>query len=109
MKPLEKKFGNKFIDKEDEQFNVGPPVQTPEKRATANTTVDAKREVTLNASLIAKEKKRSTKPKKKKQSNKEMLVMKNQDLNPLDENFQLKDPTKRPDRYVMELGLSFYD
>ncbi|MFS7894011.1 hypothetical protein Hanom_Chr00s001384g01681041 [Helianthus anomalus] len=38
-----------------------------------------------------------------------MLVMKNQDMNPLDENFQLKDPTKRPDRYVMELGSSFYD
>ncbi|KAJ0570236.1 hypothetical protein HanHA300_Chr05g0175751 [Helianthus annuus] len=38
-----------------------------------------------------------------------MLVMKNQDLNPLDENFQLKYPTKRPDRYVMELGSSFYD
>ncbi|MFS8008279.1 hypothetical protein Hanom_Chr14g01270811 [Helianthus anomalus] len=35
----------------------------------------------------------------KKQSNKQILVMKYQDLNPLDENFQLKDPTKRPDRY----------
>ncbi|MFS7936540.1 hypothetical protein Hanom_Chr05g00416771 [Helianthus anomalus] len=38
-----------------------------------------------------------------------MLVMKNQDLNPLDENFQLNDPTKRPDRYVMELRSSYYD
>ncbi|MFS8008261.1 hypothetical protein Hanom_Chr14g01270591 [Helianthus anomalus] len=38
-----------------------------------------------------------------------MLVMKNRDLNPLDENFQLKDPIKRPDIYVMELGSSFYD
>ncbi|KAJ0804369.1 hypothetical protein HanPI659440_Chr02g0037241 [Helianthus annuus] len=35
--------------------------------------------------------------------------MKNQDLNPLDENFQLKDPTKRPDKLVMELGSSHYD
>ncbi|MFS7986617.1 hypothetical protein Hanom_Chr11g01012451 [Helianthus anomalus] len=35
--------------------------------------------------------------------------MKNQDLNPLDENFQLKDPTKRPERLVMELGSSHYD
>ncbi|KAJ0481653.1 hypothetical protein HanIR_Chr13g0644981 [Helianthus annuus] len=38
-----------------------------------------------------------------------MLVMKNQDMNPLDENFQLKDPTKQSGRYVMELGLSHYD
>ncbi|MFS8007691.1 hypothetical protein Hanom_Chr14g01264041 [Helianthus anomalus] len=38
-----------------------------------------------------------------------MLVMKNHDMNPLDENFQQKDPTKRPDRYVMELGSSYYD
>ncbi|MFS8021362.1 hypothetical protein Hanom_Chr16g01426541 [Helianthus anomalus] len=35
--------------------------------------------------------------------------MKNQALNPLDENFQLKDPTKRPDILVMELGSSHYD
>ncbi|MFS7949334.1 hypothetical protein Hanom_Chr06g00570361 [Helianthus anomalus] len=38
-----------------------------------------------------------------------MIMMKNQDLNPLDENFQLKDPTKRADRFVMELGSSHYD
>ncbi|KAJ0726026.1 hypothetical protein HanPI659440_Chr12g0465591 [Helianthus annuus] len=84
-------------------------MQTPEERAAANATIDAKREAAINAYLTAKPKKRSRKPKKKKQSNKEMLVMNNQDLNPLDENFQLKDPTKRPDRYVMELGSSFYD
>ncbi|MFS8035219.1 hypothetical protein Hanom_Chr17g01590491 [Helianthus anomalus] len=35
--------------------------------------------------------------------------MKNQDMNPLDKNFQIKDPTKRPDRFVMELGSSHYD
>ncbi|KAJ0786353.1 hypothetical protein HanOQP8_Chr02g0054471 [Helianthus annuus] len=35
--------------------------------------------------------------------------MKNQDPNPLDENFQLKDPTKRSDKLVMELGSSHYD
>ncbi|KAJ0749929.1 hypothetical protein HanPSC8_Chr05g0203131 [Helianthus annuus] len=35
--------------------------------------------------------------------------MRNQDLNPLDENFQLKDPTQRPDRLVMELGSSHYN
>ncbi|MFS7912409.1 hypothetical protein Hanom_Chr02g00129631 [Helianthus anomalus] len=35
--------------------------------------------------------------------------MKNQDVNHLDENFQLKDPTKRPDRLVMELVSSHYD
>ncbi|MFS7946482.1 hypothetical protein Hanom_Chr06g00536801 [Helianthus anomalus] len=35
--------------------------------------------------------------------------MKNQDMNPLHENFQLKDPTNRPDRLVMELGSSHYD
>ncbi|MFS7929310.1 hypothetical protein Hanom_Chr04g00331011 [Helianthus anomalus] len=38
-----------------------------------------------------------------------MLVMKNQDMNLLDENFQLKDPTQKSDRYVLELGLSHYD
>ncbi|MFS7999279.1 hypothetical protein Hanom_Chr12g01164181 [Helianthus anomalus] len=37
-----------------------------------------------------------------------MLAMKNQDMNPLDENFQLKDPTKRPDKFVMELGSNHY-
>ncbi|MFS7948119.1 hypothetical protein Hanom_Chr06g00556211 [Helianthus anomalus] len=35
--------------------------------------------------------------------------MKNQDMNPLDENFQLKDPSQRPERLVMELGSSHYD
>ncbi|MFS7912495.1 hypothetical protein Hanom_Chr02g00130611 [Helianthus anomalus] len=30
-------------------------------------------------------------------------------MNPLDENFQLKNPMKRSDRYVMELGSSHYD
>ncbi|KAM0063148.1 hypothetical protein Hdeb2414_s0003g00087671 [Helianthus debilis subsp. tardiflorus] len=106
---LEKKFGNEFVSKEDEQFHVGRPEQTPEERAAANAAAEAEREAALNAYLDDKPKKRSSKPKKKKQRNKQMLVMKNQDLNPLDENFQLKDPTKRPDRYVMELGSSFYD
>ncbi|MFS7984983.1 hypothetical protein Hanom_Chr11g00993021 [Helianthus anomalus] len=38
-----------------------------------------------------------------------MLIMENQDVNPLDENFQPKDLTKTSDRYVMELGASHYD
>ncbi|KAJ0618633.1 hypothetical protein HanHA89_Chr02g0055671 [Helianthus annuus] len=95
--------------KEDEQFNVGRPEQTPEERAAAHAAVEAEREAALEAYLATKPKKRSSKPKKQKQSNKQMLVMKNQDMNPLYENFQLKDPTKRPDRYVIGLGLSFYD
>ncbi|KAF5773902.1 hypothetical protein HanRHA438_Chr13g0604711 [Helianthus annuus] len=102
---LEKKFGNEFIDKEDEQFKVGRPVQTPEERAAVN----AEHEAGLNAYLAAEPKKKSSKKLKKKQSNKLMLVMKNQDMNPLDENFQLKDPKKRPDRFVMELGSIHYD
>ncbi|KAJ0560352.1 hypothetical protein HanHA300_Chr06g0210481 [Helianthus annuus] len=106
---LEKKFGNEFVDKEDEQFHVDRTEQTPEQRAATNAVAATEREAALNAYLPAKPKKRSSKPKKKKQSSKQMLVMKNQDLNPLDENFQLKGPTKRPDRYVMELGSSFYD
>ncbi|KAJ0668513.1 hypothetical protein HanPI659440_Chr17g0690211 [Helianthus annuus] len=106
---LEKEFRNKFVDKDDEQFYVGRTEQTPEQRATANAVADAEHEAALNAYFTAEPKKRSSKPKKKKQSNEQMLVMKNQDMNPLDENFQLKDPTKRPDRYVMELGSSFYD
>ncbi|MFS7967210.1 hypothetical protein Hanom_Chr09g00783111 [Helianthus anomalus] len=108
---LEKKFGNEFVDKEDEQFYVGGTEQTPEQRATAHVVSEAEREATLNADLAAESKKRSSKQKKKKQKQgtKQMLVMKNQDMNPLDEKFQLKDPTKRLDRYVMELGLRFYD
>ncbi|MFS7946755.1 hypothetical protein Hanom_Chr06g00540041 [Helianthus anomalus] len=35
--------------------------------------------------------------------------MKNQDVNPLDENFEPKDPTKKSNCYVMELGSSHYD
>ncbi|MFS7968813.1 hypothetical protein Hanom_Chr09g00801921 [Helianthus anomalus] len=38
-----------------------------------------------------------------------MLVMKNQYMNHVDENFQLKDPTKRPDKFVMELGSTRFD
>ncbi|MFS8002968.1 hypothetical protein Hanom_Chr13g01208341 [Helianthus anomalus] len=108
---LEKKFGNDFADKEDEQFYVGRTEQTPEQRAAAHATAETEHEAALEAYLAIKPKKRSSKPKKKKEkrSNKQMLVMKNQDLNPLDENFQLKDPTKRPDRLVMELGSSHYE
>ncbi|KAF5809061.1 hypothetical protein HanRHA438_Chr04g0162871 [Helianthus annuus] len=116
---LEKKFGNEFVDKEDEQFYVGRSEQTPEQRATAHVAAEAERAAALEAYLAAKPKKRSSKSKKRqekekqkekeKQSEKQLLVMKNQDMNPLDENFQLKDPTKRPDRLVMELGSSHYD
>ncbi|MFS7954097.1 hypothetical protein Hanom_Chr07g00626311 [Helianthus anomalus] len=100
---LEKKFGNEFTDKEDEQFYVGRTEPTPKQRATAHVVAEAEREAALNAYLAAEPKKRSGKPKKKKQKQgtKQILVMKNQDMNPLDENFQLKDPTKRPDIYVM--------
>ncbi|MFS7977593.1 hypothetical protein Hanom_Chr10g00905831 [Helianthus anomalus] len=108
---LEKKFWNEFADKEDEQFYIGRTEQTPEQRAAAHAAAEAEREAALEAYLAAKPKKRNTKPKKKheKQSSKKMLVMKNQDLNPLDENFQLNDPTKRPGRLVIELGSSHYD
>ncbi|MFS7964882.1 hypothetical protein Hanom_Chr08g00755591 [Helianthus anomalus] len=80
-------------------------------RAAAHAAAEAERAAALEAYLAAKPKKRSSKPKKKKekQSGKQLLVIKNQDLNPLGENFQLKDPTKRPDRLVMELGSSHYD
>ncbi|MFS7977596.1 hypothetical protein Hanom_Chr10g00905881 [Helianthus anomalus] len=108
---LEEKFWNEFADKEDEQFYVSRTEQIPEQRAAAHAAAEAEREAALEAYLAVKPKKRNTKPKKKheKQSSKKLLVMKNQDLNPLDENFQLNDPTKRPDRLVMELGSSHYD
>ncbi|MFS7999278.1 hypothetical protein Hanom_Chr12g01164171 [Helianthus anomalus] len=38
---LEKNFGSDFIDKEDEQFNVGRPEQTAEERATSRAATDA--------------------------------------------------------------------
>ncbi|KAF5813465.1 hypothetical protein HanXRQr2_Chr03g0098721 [Helianthus annuus] len=108
---LEKKFGNEFANKEDEQFYVGRTEQTREKRAAAHAAAETESEAALESYLASQPKKRSSKPKKKKekQSRKQLLVMKNQDLNPLDENFQLKDPTKRPDRLMMELGSSHYD
>ncbi|MFS7954477.1 hypothetical protein Hanom_Chr07g00630961 [Helianthus anomalus] len=101
---LEKKFGNEFVDKKDEQFYVGRP----------------ERAVALEAYLVANPKKRSSKSKKRReekepekeqdqQRKKQLLVMKNQDMNPLDENFQLKDPSTKPDRLVMELGSTYYD
>ncbi|MFS7929571.1 hypothetical protein Hanom_Chr04g00334061 [Helianthus anomalus] len=38
-----------------------------------------------------------------------MIMMKNQDLNPPDEKFQLKDPIKRPNRFVVKLGSSLFN
>ncbi|KAJ0726310.1 hypothetical protein HanPI659440_Chr12g0468831 [Helianthus annuus] len=101
---LEKKFGNEFVDKDDEQLNVGRQERTAEERAVADT----EHEAGLNAYLAVEPQKKRKKP-AKKQINKEMLVMKNQDMNPLDENFQLTDPTKRFDRYVIDLESSHYD
>ncbi|KAM0051868.1 hypothetical protein Hdeb2414_s0007g00241531 [Helianthus debilis subsp. tardiflorus] len=37
---LEKKFGNEFVDKEDEQFSVGRTEQTPEQRAAAHAAAE---------------------------------------------------------------------
>ncbi|KAF5783129.1 hypothetical protein HanXRQr2_Chr11g0504321 [Helianthus annuus] len=117
---LEKKFGGEFIDKEDEQFHVGRSEETPEQRAVAHAALEAERAAALEAYLAAKPKKLSSKLKKKreerrkekeqeKQRKTQLLVMKNQNMNPLDESFQLKDPSKIPDRLVMELGSSYYD
>ncbi|MFS7968296.1 hypothetical protein Hanom_Chr09g00795781 [Helianthus anomalus] len=105
---LEMKFGNEFVDKVDELLNVGRLEQTAEERAAVRSAADAEHEAGLNSYLGVEPKKKRKKP-TKKQSNKKMLVMKKQDMNLLDENFQLKDPTKRPDRYVMELGSSYYE
>ncbi|MFS7903623.1 hypothetical protein Hanom_Chr01g00026221 [Helianthus anomalus] len=69
-------------------------MQTPKERAAMNATPDAEHEAGLNAYLAAEPKKKSSKKPKKKQSNKQMI---------------LKDPTKRPDKYVIELGSSHYD
>ncbi|KAF5786292.1 hypothetical protein HanXRQr2_Chr10g0439101 [Helianthus annuus] len=117
---LEKKFGSEFVDKEDEQFHVGRSEETPEQRAAAHAALEAERAAALEAYLAAKPKKLSSRIKKKreerhkekeqeKQRKTQLLVMKNQNMNPLDENFQLKDPSKIPDRLVMELGSSYYD
>ncbi|MFS7919633.1 hypothetical protein Hanom_Chr03g00214981 [Helianthus anomalus] len=88
---LEKKFGNEFVDKEDEQFYVVRTEQTPEQRAAAYAIAEAERAAALEAYLAAKPKKLSSKSKKRreekekeKQSKKQLLVMKNQDMNPLD-------------------------
>ncbi|MFS8014323.1 hypothetical protein Hanom_Chr15g01343211 [Helianthus anomalus] len=84
---LEKKFGREFADKDDDTMSVEQRERTSEE-----TT-----------------KKKSKLPRKKR-SNKQMLIMTNQDVNHVDENFQPKDdPTKTSDRYVMELGKGHYD
>ncbi|MFS8008260.1 hypothetical protein Hanom_Chr14g01270581 [Helianthus anomalus] len=49
---LEKKFGNEFIDKEDEQFNVSHPEQTHEERAATNVAADAECEAALMPILL---------------------------------------------------------
>ncbi|KAJ0597847.1 putative EF-Hand 1, calcium-binding protein [Helianthus annuus] len=107
---LETKFQSEFADKDDDLMNVAQRERIAEKRLTA----DAAREVGLNEYLVAAQKKKKKKKKKKKlpskkPNNKQILIMKNQNVNPLDENFQPKDPTKTFDRYVMELGSSHYD
>ncbi|KAJ0797655.1 putative Longin domain, v-SNARE, coiled-coil domain-containing protein [Helianthus annuus] len=93
---LEKKSGREFADKDDDPMSVEQRERTSEER-----------EATLNGYLETTQKK--SKLPQKKQSNKQMLIMKNQDVNHVDENFQPKDPTKTSDRYVMELGKSHYD
>ncbi|MFS7956004.1 hypothetical protein Hanom_Chr07g00649461 [Helianthus anomalus] len=40
---LEKKFGNEFVDKEDEQFYVGRPQQTQEQRDATYVAAEAER------------------------------------------------------------------
>ncbi|KAM0046611.1 hypothetical protein Hdeb2414_s0009g00318541 [Helianthus debilis subsp. tardiflorus] len=64
---LEKKFGNEFVDKEDEQFYVGRPEQTQEQRAAAHAAAEAERAVALEAYLAAKPKKQSSKSKKRRE------------------------------------------
>ncbi|KAF5811715.1 putative Longin domain-containing protein [Helianthus annuus] len=93
---FEKKSGREFADKDDDPMSVEQRERTSEER-----------EATLNGYLETTQKK--SKLPQKKQSNKQMLIMKNQDVNHVDENFQAKDPTKTSDRYVMELGKSHYD
>ncbi|KAJ0715514.1 hypothetical protein HanPI659440_Chr13g0502051 [Helianthus annuus] len=63
---LEKKFGNEFVDKEDEQFYVGRPEQTQEQRAAAHAAAEAEHAVALEAYLAAKPKKQSSKSKKRR-------------------------------------------
>ncbi|KAJ0681409.1 hypothetical protein HanPI659440_Chr16g0635591 [Helianthus annuus] len=86
-------------------MNVEQRDQTAEEKAAAN----AEHEATLNAYLEAAKKKKRKLPQKNRATNICLLIMKNQDVNPLDENFQPKDPTKTSDRYVMEVGKSHYD
>ncbi|MFS8021363.1 hypothetical protein Hanom_Chr16g01426551 [Helianthus anomalus] len=64
---LDKKFGNEFVDKEDEQFYVGRTEQTPEQRATAHAASQAECAAALEAYLAAKPKKRSSKSKKRQE------------------------------------------
>ncbi|MFS8017095.1 hypothetical protein Hanom_Chr15g01376291 [Helianthus anomalus] len=101
---LENKFGREFVDENDDPMNVEQRNQTAEERFVA----DAKREAALNKYLETEQPKKRKAP-QRKQSNKQMLIMKNQDVNPLDENFQPKDPTYTSDCYVMELGKCQYD
>ncbi|KAM0057389.1 hypothetical protein Hdeb2414_s0005g00157641 [Helianthus debilis subsp. tardiflorus] len=101
---LEKKFGSDFADRNDDLANVAHHEQKAEVRVVTNI----EHEIILYAYLTAEPKKKRKQP-AKKQSNKQMLVMKNQDMNSLNENFQFKDPTKQSDRYVMDLGSSHYD
>ncbi|MFS8006912.1 hypothetical protein Hanom_Chr14g01254801 [Helianthus anomalus] len=54
---LEKKFGNEFVDKNDEQMNVGRQEQIAEERDVA----DAEHEAGLNAYLEADPKKKRKK------------------------------------------------
>ncbi|MFS7918581.1 hypothetical protein Hanom_Chr03g00202851 [Helianthus anomalus] len=101
---LEYTFGREFADTNDDLTNV----ERRHKTAKEKTAEDVEREAALNIYLeTTQAKKRKFPP--KKASNRKMLIMKNQDLNPLDENFQPKDPTKTSDIYVIELGKSHYD
>ncbi|KAJ0746406.1 hypothetical protein HanOQP8_Chr05g0177241 [Helianthus annuus] len=83
-------------------------VERREKTTEVSVIDDVEHEAALNRYLETAQQKKRKLP-SKKQSNKQMMVMKNQDVNPLDENFQPKDPTKMSDRYVTELGKSHYD
>ncbi|KAJ0940155.1 hypothetical protein HanRHA438_Chr02g0080211 [Helianthus annuus] len=79
---LENKLGREFADTNDDPMNV----ERRGKTAKEKVVEDAEHEAALNKYLeTAQEKKRKLTP--KKESNKQMMIMKNQDLNPLDENF----------------------
>ncbi|MFS7984308.1 hypothetical protein Hanom_Chr11g00984961 [Helianthus anomalus] len=99
---LKKKFDEEFTDEGDKESYEARLELAPEDHARLN----AEKDVALQQYLDTPHPKKIAPPPKNK---KRIVVMKNQNVNPLDDNSDPVDPSEVPNTYVMDIGESLYD